>query len=422
MSAQHGVREFRDDDANYLAWLAAHRDGYVINILHSHNAGGARVHHAACRTINGQNPRRGRWTWPYVKVCAELEAELDRWEANHLREPILRCGTCHKTGTAARPGPTKNADQAVDAEVPEVRCDVAGPEPDSAAVQAWADAYIRFEPLPVWQKQLRDEIRQRCRKLKPSPEQVLHATFFGAKRPEADVENLVLYNIGTFNVAGHNGIRFEHGGTAPPASDNGEYRYCYSYALAPRSGSFAHWRPGRTLATFDWTDLGAFAGEKKLAQVWLALSRGELEVFERVAPETPFGVRVQVRPPYGHTPVWGGLVKGVFDGVICALQAHTDTPVAPETLERLAKDLPAQREEIERLLRDPRRAVLGEVPRLVSPYRSGVKWDPCDHLCLAGELLAAEPEPGHDHWEIKGEVFRLSRSSESTGAVDAVEE
>nr|MCW1959172.1 hypothetical protein [Mycobacterium sp.] len=66
-------------------------------------------------------------------------------------------------------------------------------------------------------------------------------------------------------------------------------------------------------------------------------------------------------------------------------------------------------QEIERLLRDPRAAVLGGVPRLVSPYLKGVKWDPSDHFCVAGELLAAEPEPGRGDWAIRGEVFELSR-------------
>jgi hypothetical protein len=32
---------------------------------------------------------------------------------------------------------------------------------------------------------------------------------------------------------------------------------------------------------------------------------------------------------------------------------------------------------------------------------------PSDHLCVAGELLAAEPVD--DRWAIKGEVFELSR-------------
>jgi hypothetical protein len=51
--------------------------------------------------------------------------------------------------------------------------------------------------------------------------------------------------------------------------------------------------------------------------------------------------------------------------------------------------------------------VLGAVHRLVSPYQAGVKWDPSDHLCVAGELLAAEPVD--DRWAIKGEIFELSR-------------
>jgi hypothetical protein len=165
---------------------------------------------------------------------------------------------------------------------------------------------------------------------------------------------------------------------------------------------------GRTLASFDWTDLGAFASEKQVAQVWLALARGQVEVFEPAcAPGTPFAVRVQVRPPHGRLPVWGGLVKGIFDGVICALQAHTDTAVLPEVVARLATVLPADPVKIEEHLLDQRRAVLGVVHRLVYPYGAGVKWDPADHLCVAGELLLAEPVG--PRWAIRGGLVELFR-------------
>jgi len=73
------VREFRNDDAGCLAWLETHPDGYVINIAGSHKAAEARLHHAGCRTICGQNPRGGPWTGPYVKVCAEDLAGLEQW-------------------------------------------------------------------------------------------------------------------------------------------------------------------------------------------------------------------------------------------------------------------------------------------------------------------------------------------------------
>lgn len=405
MTAQRGTREFRDDDGGYLDWLSAHPDGYVINVLRSHRANGARVHCACCRTINGQNPRAGTWTGPYVKRCAENLAQLDQWAIKQLGEPIVRCGICRPGGAAAQPMPTT---QTVRSPAAAGRSKVHGP-PDGEAVEAWADDYVRFERRPPWQQQLRNEIRSRCRQLEPLPGQVLHATFFGPKLPRADVENLVLYNFGSLSVADRNGVRFEYGNTVPPAPNHAHYRFSYRYALAPRSGAFDHWQQGRRLASFDWADLGAFAGDKKLAQVWLAISQGAAEVDEPVAPETPFAVRVHVRPPHGYQPGWSGLVKGIFDGVICAFQVHTDAPVAPAAVVRLAKNLRVEPDEIERLLLNPRRAVLGSVRRLVSPYRGGVKWNPSDHLCVAGELLAAEPQADEDRWAIKGEIVELFR-------------
>jgi hypothetical protein len=406
--AAMSVREFRDDDAGYRTWLTAHPDGYVINIAGSHCAAEARLHRVACRTINGEHPRGGAWTRPYVKVCAGQLAELDRWAINQVGQPIPPCGTCHPTRRPVRPVSTKQPQRAIATPLPDGRCEIHQPAAGSSVVQAWADDYIRFERRPAWQERLRTEIRSLCQQLEPSAGQVLHATYFGPKHPNADVENLLLYYIDSFRVAGRNGIRFEHGAEVPPTPDGAEYRFCYRYALGPRSGAFTHWRQERTLAAFDWTDLSSFTGDKKLAQVWLALARGEIEVAQSAcAPETPFALRVQVRPPRGHQHVWGGLVKGIFDGVICALQAHIDPTVLPDVAARLATVLPADPDEIEHYLLDQRRAVLGAVHRLVAPYREGVKWDPSDHLCVAGELLPAQPVD--DRWAIKGEIFELSR-------------
>jgi hypothetical protein len=81
------------------------------------------------------------------------------------------------------------------------------------------------------------------------------------------------------------------------------------------------------------------------------------------------------------------LVNGIFDGVICAFQAHTDTAVLPDVVARIATVLPAEPVEIEERLVDQRRAALGVVERLVSPYREAAKWDPADHLCVAGSYF-----------------------------------
>lgn len=100
-------------------------------------------------------------------------------------------------------------------------------------------------------------------------------------------------------------------------------------------------------------------------------------------------------------------MKGILDGVICAFQAHSDTAILPEVAARLTRAVPADPAEIESLLLDRSRAVLGVVPRLVRPYGKGVIWDPSDHLCVAAELLPAEPVD--KRWAIKGEVVELSR-------------
>lgn len=401
------VGEFRDDDAGYLQWLAAHADGYVVNIVRSYGRSTARLHRASCWTINGQPSNGVALTGQYVKVCALQLAELDQWAIDQVGHPIARCGACHPSSPAGQGNSAAETEQAVATKVLEGRHDISGPTADSAVVEAWADDYIRFENLPVWQQNLRDEIRSRCRQLVPVKEEVLHATFFGAKHPKADVENVLLYYIDSFKAAGASGIRFEHGAGVPPAANGAEYSYGYRYALARRSGDFDHWQQGRDLASFDWTDLGAFGVEKQLAQIWLALSRGQIEVFDRAVPDAPFAVKVQVRPPIGRTPVWGGLVKGVFDGVICALQAHTDITMVSDVAALIATVLPADSTEIEEHLVDQRRAVLGAVHRLVAPYRAGVKWDPSDHLCVAGELIAAVPVD--DRWAIRGEVVEFSR-------------
>lgn len=406
------VHEFRNDndEDDYLEWLARHADGYVINILSNGSSNGARVHRARCRTISGRIPRGRSWIGEYMKVCATSLSEIDQWSIERFGEPIVRCGICHPAGAPRRVTSTKRTEKAMTDEVSQGRFVIHGTAPDSAVVQAWAEDYIRFERRPPWQDRLRGEIRSRCQQLEPTAEQVFHATFFGSKLPNADVENLALYNIDRFRVAGRNGIRFEHGCAVPPAPDGAEYRFGYRYALARRTDSFAHWRRGRTLASFGWTDLGKFNSEKQLAQVWLALWRGEARTFfPAIEPDTRFGVRIEVRAPRGRQPVWGGLMKGIVDGVICAFQTHSDRPVSPEVLDRIAKATGAQPDEIERYLCDRSRAVLGVRRRLVSVYRSGVKFDPADHLCVAGELLAAEPVSDDDRWAIKGDIVELSR-------------
>jgi hypothetical protein len=101
--------EFRDDDAGYLAWLAKHQEGYVINIARSHNTSQARLHLASCRTIGNQTPMESTWTGPYVKVCSQRRADIEQWAAETVGQSIDPCGTCCPSDGPARPAAARPA-------------------------------------------------------------------------------------------------------------------------------------------------------------------------------------------------------------------------------------------------------------------------------------------------------------------------
>lgn len=403
------VLEFHDDDAGYSAWLDAHLDGYVLNISRSYNPSGARLHRADCRTLASQISRGVVLTGPYVKICAGYHNELEQWGADQVGQPIVWCGTCGRDRIPGQPASPEPTGQAVAPALPEERPMFYGPVEGSALVEAWADEYIRFEGRPVWQEQLRTDIRSHCRQLERPDGNILHARFFGAKHPRADVENLVLYYIDSFSGVGRDGIRVEYGGPVAPASSVGEYRFCYRYSFASREDDFVHWRPVRSLASFDWTCLEG----KTLAHIWLALARrrllGEVNAAEQaLATAAPFAVRVQLRPPKGWTQVNADLMKAVFDGVICAFQSHTDTKDLAEIVARIATILDVAPEEIEQLLRDQEGTVIGAVPRLVYLRGEGVQWNPSDDRCFAGDLVPADLDFDGTGWAIKGELLEIA--------------
>jgi hypothetical protein len=290
--------------------------------------------------------------------------------------------------------------------------------PVNGTVQAWAAEYVPHQPKD-WKKTLATEITTRCGGLRPEDGQLLHATFFGKKKVNADVENLVLYNIGAFGRASDNGIRFEHGAGVPPAPSGTQYPFCYRYELVTGDHSFRDWQPGETLASFDWINLGEFKGEKLAAPAWLALARayerGQAEVFRSdFTPGTEFAVRIHIRPPGKHTRVLSNMVKGIVDGTVSAFQAHTDLTVLPRVIPPLVKAihaaspaLEADPFEVERHLREQGRGVLGEVAQLIRPYRDGsFAFAPDDPWCVAGELIRVDP-PGERYWAIKGDVVAL---------------
>jgi len=90
---------FVDDDAGFLAWMAEHRSGYVLNSHRTPSARYLKLHRAACSSIApGAEASTGAgdrsWTVTYRKVCAtDLRALVD-WGSAQVGvtpEPCKRC-------------------------------------------------------------------------------------------------------------------------------------------------------------------------------------------------------------------------------------------------------------------------------------------------------------------------------------------
>lgn len=276
---------------------------------------------------------------------------------------------------------------------------------------AWADASVQFPPGSAEQEQLRDGIRERARLLQARSGELLHAIYAGPKHPRADIENVLLYNIddgGAFRAAAPRGLRFEWLPGPVPMYRRHEWECWFGYRLADPDERFLHWRPGRELATWEGLELETVSGERKLERVWLALRRFGAEVnWPARAAGQEFAIDLRLTVPADSRPLGAELVKGLFDGVTCALQAHAG-PELDELSAMLARRIPAPQDELRRLLVDDDQAVLGTSASLLHQRGGGVQWSPDDHLLVAGQLVFETN--GAPPWRLSGRVFQAVRA------------
>ena len=68
---------FSDDDLGYLAWIAAHPDGFVLNVSCPPDPHRVVLHRANCTSISNDTQAPRAYTGRnHRKICATSEAEL----------------------------------------------------------------------------------------------------------------------------------------------------------------------------------------------------------------------------------------------------------------------------------------------------------------------------------------------------------
>lgn len=407
------VKRFQDRDAEYLNWVEEHRGGYVINIGRS-GRGITRLHRASCWTITSRPPFSG----PYIKICSMSSAELDQWALSSSGSLPDRCGTCQPSSGIA-PGqqdePGKPVAHVIAKKAPESGAgtgeewEIEGPGNGLQQVRLWSSRYIPFERLAPGQRAARDALQKRIRSLTPASGEILHATYTGYKPPGMDVENLLLYNIGSscFRSGTRHGVRFELGHDPRPEPPSGRRFGCYyQYRLIGPETDLSYWRPVRRLAEFTGVNLGLFPSAKRLEQVWLAIHDAAARAEGQPNPGAPFSVFLTLgypmRRPMAANPE---LVKALVDGTVAAFQAHGNRLTAMELAARVSAITNQPIELVAQNLLDNRRAVLGVTDELVHLRGDGVQWNPSDHQCMAGQILV-QPTPSTT-WTLSGQIYSV---------------
>jgi hypothetical protein len=233
------------------------------------------------------------------------------------------------------------------------------------SVEAWSRARLAFEPRG-WQVDFRRDLRAALRQLPVGQGHGLSAKYLAAAPAAADLENVLLYNIGmaSFGPLIAGGITcLRHRST----DSRHHVRYQVTRAV-PDPG-------GRQILGMITADLGS-ALPRSAGQWWAALRPHTSAAFRRALGAAVTADVVLTGPALTGVRL-ANLIKPMLDGLIACFHAH-DGGNADGLRAGLAGLGPAPA--VWELLTDPSTAVLGVRP-LVRPYRDGIAWNPADDLC-----------------------------------------
>lgn len=233
-------------------------------------------------------------------------------------------------------------------------------------VEAWTTKRLPFEPKG-WLHEYRSELRSALRSLQATRGGILYAEYAAPDQGFADLENVLLYNLGSgcYKHLARQGIVCCKT-MSPDELHRVRYRSIESSGVpAPI---------GRVLASARLTEVPPGFTP---AHWWLAFrERLQLEGEVAAMHEGDFGIRVELGSTFSNRRV-APLVKALLDGVIGAVHVH-DGSARDHVTAALSEIGDGNR--LWNLLNDPGTAVLGP-RRLVRPHGRRIAWNPADERC-----------------------------------------
>jgi len=88
------IKEFKDNDEDYLDWINTNRTGFVVNCDRTPRPAYLMLHLAICPTITGHPANGEVWTRYYIKICSIPREELEEWGMKKIGAELRPCRIC----------------------------------------------------------------------------------------------------------------------------------------------------------------------------------------------------------------------------------------------------------------------------------------------------------------------------------------
>ncbi len=259
-----------------------------------------------------------------------------------------------------------------------------GPDVDSNIVELWSSKRLPFEPKG-WLHDMRSSLIEAISQLEIGDDAFLRATYHSEVLELCDLENILLYNVGTgkFKKLCQQGFLLERSfqsGPYPPDGFKNKLHY-QRYEITSQQQRPVYWDTEKVLASWENISLVKLTSDTKPHEYWKAMKENDVTILTNEAYGGYFGIDVQLTIPERKGFNLAVVVKTMLDGIIAAFHVHRGDQTELIS-ERLARILSAETHSVAKLLLDGSCAVLGDRD-LLYPFQNNVQWNPADDKCVA---------------------------------------
>lgn len=277
------------------------------------------------------------------------------------------------------------------------------------AVKLWSTRRLPFEPKG-WLYEMRHDLKRALKQLKTKKNLMLYASFYSNQEEFFDVENVLLYNVGSssFSHLCNKGLIFESVLLNPPVLNIDDHEinidYYHQYVTLEDKPQSCYWNMEKRVAKWHDVSCQKISSDMKPHQVWYDMKKGAVEIDNKCRISPFYGIKVEIKAPINTKINLAAVVKPLLDGIICSFHCHNGEQI-DEVVNRLLNKVDENPEVLKAMLLD-NNVVLGK-NRLIYPYRNYVKWNPDDHKFVYAEILV-DYSNEENIWSMSGEINTLS--------------